>query len=157
MKVSDETQAEALAANLHSAISMFTATYCELTSGSRDRLLGCALMESFALHARNLFYFFLPADLWPVPPRPDDMLARDYTDEGYTPFQPEQQLKDTIETVNKLVSQLNFSSVGANRIGVQERHELFSALIAEVYKFSAFLRPQYKPAWKACLLPILDA
>ena len=39
---------------------------------------------------------------------------------------------------------------------MQERHELFSALIAEVYKFSAFLKPQFKPAWKACLLPISD-
>jgi hypothetical protein len=157
MRDSDKTRAEALAATLHSTINMFTATYCELTSGTRDRLLDNALMESFALHARNLFYFFLPADLWPAPPKPDDMMASHYTDEGYVPFEPEQQLKDTIETVNRLVSQLNLSSVDASSIGVQERHELFSALIAEVYKFSAFLRPQYKPAWKACLLPILDA
>lgn len=56
MKVSDETQAEALAANLHSAISMFTATYCELTSGSRDRLLDCALMEWLRFRLVNRAY-----------------------------------------------------------------------------------------------------
>lgn len=156
MKVSNETRVEALAINLHSAINTLTVTYCQLTSGNRDRLLDCALMESFALNARNLFYFFLPADQWPVPPKPNDMLAGDYTDEGYVSFEPGEQLKDTIETLDQQISQLNFSSGGANRIGVQERHELFSALIAEVYKFSAFLKPQFKPAWKACLLPISD-
>lgn len=157
MKISNETQVEALAVNLHSAINMLTATYCLLTSGNRDRLLDCALMESFALHARNLFYFFLPADQWPVHPKPDDMLARDYTDDGYVSFEPDQQLKDTIEIFNKQISQLNLFSGDTSRIGVQERHEVFSALIAEVYKFSASLKPQFKPTWKACLLPISDA
>ena len=58
MNVSNETRVEALAIDLHNAINTLTATYCELTSGKRNRLLDCALMKSFALNARNLFHFF---------------------------------------------------------------------------------------------------
>ena len=71
-------------------------------------MLDCALMESFALNARNLSYFFLPADQWPIPPKPNDMLAGDYTDEGYVSFEPDEQLKDTIKILNQQISVLIF-------------------------------------------------
>ena len=112
-------------------IEMLTFTYCQLVCGQAPKQMNNALIESFAIHARNVYDFLASRDC------KDDLLAAHYSD-GYV-FQPTDRIRSLVEVeINKQISHLTFTRVGATKIGDQERHELFAALMAEVHKFASW-------------------
>jgi hypothetical protein len=119
-------------------VGMLTETYKRLaTLRIEDPILANALIESFCIHARILIDFFNGRR---------GVKAKEVTLETYQPFQSGQVRQALTEKLNTQIAHLTLkrTSVASEKIGPDDRKELFDAIMAELQIFMMHLKKEYR-------------
>ena len=102
-----------------------------------------ALIESFAVHARNLMDFFLSAA------RGDDAVASHFTASGTFAATATRAIPGDLRTrLNKQIAHLTYSRTGAVKIGIADRQALLQALECDHAAFKQAVAPAFSAAFR---------
>jgi len=110
-----------------------------------DKIIKNALIESFCIHARNLFEFFSEE-------------APQYT-QNYRPFShiTESKRKGIIKKLNVHVAHVRFQGRATNdadKINDRDRAEMLNILSDEIKEFRTHVRPEYRDVEIRDLSPV---
>lgn len=102
-----------------------------------------ALIESFAVHARNLMDFFLST------PKGDDAVAAHFTATGTFAATATCAIpKDLRTRLNKQIAHLTYSRTNAVKIGAADRQALLQALESDHAAFKQAVAPPFSGSFK---------
>ena len=124
-------------------IEMLIRTFALLEAGVPDQRLVNALIESFSVHARILCDFFSSAKRT----YETDAKSIDFVDEGYISFANGVPRKALTDKFDKQIAHVSYSRIGAEKIGQEDRREVFLVLAAEIQNFARHLKPELRASY----------
>ena len=125
-------------------VSMLRDTFERLQHGPLEQQLANALIESFALHARNLIDFFCD-----TPSERKAIAARHFTT-GYTPFEGRRiKSSDEYAKINDQVAHLGYGRTtdAKRKFNLADRRTVAGWIETEIPVFLRHLLPNYQEAW----------
>lgn len=128
-------------ASEHVAYEMEMFIYClDKLKTTHNQLTMNLLLDSFAVHSRNLFWFFYTKDR-----KQDDILCSDFIDGGKETFLvKEEDLEFVVKKANKQVSHLTYERINYVETKPWNFAEVGSLMLKNINRFYDSLSDEYK-------------